>query len=104
MSYKYESDFDYYNDLNPDCRECEDLKKDHKQTIAQAAEYLQDIIKYAYGQQRLDKQDLHLCFVELSYALGIDAPKGEIKLQSSEKPTLSFLNEWVELNNNYIKQ
>lgn len=83
------------------CDECE--KKNHD--LKQAYGHFQDVLEYAYGKKPFDPNDFHLILQELLLYFNSKEKTfdDEIKL-TAKSETPDFVKDWVEFNNNYLKQ
>ena len=87
-----------------ECKCC--LEKE--QTVDEASQYLEKIIKILYGREYLDKVALENCLDELCHLLQVKTIAGDLQVTRSSEEIKhimpKLLNHWVEQNNEYLKQ
>ena len=87
----------------PECGRCHE--KD--QTIDNANDFLDEIVKQLYTPQSLDMQNLCHCIEELCHILDLKMPKSNIQIAQTDPKAwvddqLPYIKTWIELNNRYL--
>jgi len=91
-------DYDpYYDDVCDECGHCKEYstEKDY------AADFMKGILDHLYGDKALDLKNLEHCLEELAHILQVKFPEKDLTIR---RETPKFLQEWVNFNNNYLKQ
>lgn len=89
----------YYDDApQHQCYEC----RQHEQTLDEAANFLEEIVKQLYIKQIFDKEHFEFALQELGHLLKVAIPNADLNVLA--KPTkIEYINHWIETNNTFLK-
>lgn len=93
----YEPDHLDYQSLQS-CNSCHEKEK----TYERANEYLTKVIHILYSDDKLNTAELENALDELCYLFDVQLPANMPTIERREKKSL--LKDWIEFNNNYLKQ
>ena len=88
---------EYYETSRPDCRKCEEKDKARDD----ASEFLEEIVKQLYSQEKLDVNILEHCLDELCYFFDIKANTGDLQIarqQVKKHQKLDLLLAYTDVN------
>lgn len=81
----------------PECGRCHE--KD--QTIDNANDFLDEIVKQLYSTDTLNPKKLEHCLEELCYLLQVNFPRSDLQITRTQK-NKPILDDWINFNNNYL--
>ncbi len=81
-----------------ECRKCEE--KD--QTLDEASEWLQEIVKQLYTKDALDVNHLENCLDELCHLLKVKMNTGDIQIARPSTKNHPMITDWMAFNQSFL--
>lgn len=79
---------------------------ENKQLVKDLRYWMQAILDQLYGKEEFNVEDLENALDEMVHYLGLKLPMGElqVKLKESSITKHPMLGDWINFNNEYLKQ